>query len=223
MTIAVPHNKAEGDVDRLVQHAFFPGDGTGKVFVDVGAARPDYLSISAHFRSAGWRVLSIEPNPSFCDMHRKKGHEIYQYACGHRDEDDVDFCIVDSHGAMYENGQVTYESFSALAIKDAYASLKENLDVRKIKVNLRRLDTILNKHAPDVRHIDILSIDVEGWELEVISGLNVAAYRPSVMIVENLFDDIKYRTHLETLSYSLWQRIYPNDVYLRNGFSEVSR
>ena len=94
-------NRAEGDVDRIVHQRFFsPGVSAGRVFVDVGAARPDFLSIGAYYRSLGWRVIGIEANPEFCKLHRDRGHEIYQYACGQHDEDDVDFTVVDSHGGM---------------------------------------------------------------------------------------------------------------------------
>jgi FkbM family methyltransferase len=210
------HNKAEGDVDRVVQRRFFREDREGRVFVDIGAARPDYLSISALYRSMGWRVIAVEPNPAFCDLHRDRGYDVYQYACGDRDEDDVDFLVVDSHGHAYENGQVTYESFSSLAIKDSYATLAHDLDTTTIQVDLRRLDSILRLHAPDVDHIDILSVDVEGWELEVLDGLDVAAYRPSVMIIENLFDERSYRAHMNDLGYVLWKRLSLNDVYARN-------
>ena len=68
-------NQGEGGVDLLVKKRFFRDRSSG-VFVDVGAARPDFLSMSATFRQSGWRVLAIEPNPEFCDMHRAAGHEV---------------------------------------------------------------------------------------------------------------------------------------------------
>jgi FkbM family methyltransferase len=206
--------KAEGNVDQIIQQEFFRGKNTKKVFVDVGAARPDYLSVSALYRAAGWRIIAIEPNPEFCELHKAKGYEVLQFACGDHDEDDVDFCIVNSHGAEYADGNVSYESFSSLSIKDSYASLQENLDTKTIKVNLRRLDSILKNYAPDISRIDILSVDVEGWELEVINGLNISKYRPRVMVIENLFDDEKYRTYMENIDYTLWKCLPPNDVYV---------
>src|SRR5262249_52285926 len=196
---------------------FFPTQNTG-VFVDVGAASPNYLSISALYRSLGWTVIAVEPNPVFCEMHRNLGYEVVQCACGDHDEDGVDFCVVDSHDAQYENGQVSYESFSSLAIKDAYKSLNADLDFKKIKVNLRRLDTILARCASPIDQIDILSVDVEGWELEVIAGLDLEKYKPRVMVIENLFDDDKYRLHLGSKGYLLWKSLPPNDVYVRVGF-----
>lgn len=183
--------------------------------VDVGAARPDYLSVSARFRSLGWRVIAVEPNPQFCELYEQRGFEVHQYACGDRDEDDVDFLVVDSHGSQYKDGQVTNESFSSLAIKDSYAKLNPNLDTTKIKVKLRRLDTILKEHAPDVPEFDILSVDVEGWELEVLEGLSLDRYRPAVLVLENLFNEKKYRDRLKELNYLFWRRLPPNDVYVR--------
>lgn len=64
---------AENDIDKLVLAQFFANDGgvfrpggwlgRQRVIVDVGAAGPDYLSISAGFRSCGWKVVAVEPNP----------------------------------------------------------------------------------------------------------------------------------------------------------------
>lgn len=206
-------NRAEGDVDKIVLRRFF-GDRIG-VFVEVGAARPDFLSVSALYRERGWKVIAIEPNPTYCDMHRASGHEVLEYACGDRDHDDVDFSVVDSHGAEYEGGNVSFESFSSLAIKPSYASLKPNLDTTTIKVRLRRLDTILADHAPFVDAIDILCVDVEGWELEVLSGLNFQRYRPKVMIIENMFFEASYNVFMKERGYTLWRTILFNEVYVR--------
>ncbi len=211
-------NEAEGNIDLIIRRRFFPGDGSGKIFVEVGAARPDYLSLSALFRSLGWRIIAIEPNPEFCNLHREKGYEIFEYACGDHDQDNVDFFVVDSHGTQYINGEVSYESFSSLGIKNSYAALKSDLDMKKIQVNLRRLDTILKAHAPEITHIDILSVDTEGWELEVINGLDVPKYRPQVMIMENIFNEKKYRTYMQGIDYILWKRITPNDIYVAREF-----
>jgi FkbM family methyltransferase len=205
----------EKGVDECIRNAFFPDYSYKGVFVEVGAAGPEFLSMSMHFREHGWRVIGIEPNPEFCKLHHEKGYEILQYACGDHDEDNVEFFVVDSQGAAYNGGKVSYESFSSLGLKSSYAELKSGIDQQKIYVKLRRLDTILETHAPDVKHIDILSVDVEGWELEVIDGLNTERYRPRLMVIENLFSSNKYIRYMKERGYFLWKRAYPNDVYLR--------
>lgn len=208
---------AEGNVDELVRARFFPEDKSG-VLVEVGAANPAYLSISALYRSLGWTVLAVEPNPEFCELHRARGHEVLQYACGDHDEDGVDFSVVDSHGTEYKGGTVSYESFSSLAIKDSYEKLMDSdLTVRTIKVDLRRLDTLLREHAPAGEPIKILAVDVEGWELEVLNGLDFDKFPPRVLIIENLFAEAKYRDYMRAKGYALWRYIEPNDVYVRQS------
>jgi FkbM family methyltransferase len=217
MTKSPREQMAEGDVDVLVRDRFF-SDATSGVLVEVGAAHPDYLSVSASYRELGWNVVAVEPNPEFCELHRAQGHEILQYACGDHNEDGVDFSVVDSGGTPYRNGNVSYESFSSLAIKDSYAELVDpDLDIRKIKVDLRRLDTLLEEHASSVSHIDVLAIDVEGWECEVLNGLNFDKFKPRVLIVENMFGDNEYREYMRAKGYELWRNIEPNDIYVASS------
>lgn len=209
---------AEHDVDRIVREEFFPGQGKG-VLVEVGAARPDYLSISASFRELGWKVIAIEPNPEFCAAHRALGHEVLQYAASDSEEDEASFFVVDSNDANYMGGSVSFESFSSLGIRGKYSELhetvKETTDIKTIPVKVRRLDTILARHEPDLNEIDILAIDVEGWELNVLRGLTLKRYRPKVIILESLFEDPEYTSYMQARGYKRWRRLEPNDVYVR--------
>jgi FkbM family methyltransferase len=205
---------AEGNVDEAVRKRFFPRQRSG-VLVEVGAAHPAYLSLSALYRDLGWRVVAVEPNPEFCELHRTRGHEILQFACGDHDEDDVEFSVVDSHGAEYGGGNVSYESFSSLGIKGSYAGLiGPSLSISTIKVNLRRLDTLLAEYAPAVERIDLVAVDVEGWELEVLDGFDLARFKPRVLIIENLFAEQRYQTYMRNRGYELWRHIAPNDIYV---------
>jgi hypothetical protein len=92
--------------------------------------------------------------------------------------------------------------------------LKQDLDVKTIKVDVRRLDTILAEHALDVNRLHIVSVDVEGWELEVLDGLSFDRYQPTVLIVENLFRERSYRRSLRERGYTLWRHASHNDVYV---------
>ena len=205
---------AEGGLDRIVRDQFFPETSDG-VFIDVGAAGPHFLSMSALFRAHGWRVIAIEPNPAFCAAQRAAGHEVLEYACADRDADDVPFDVVDSHGSEYEGGEVSFESFSSLKVKDSYQAFATGqLDVRQITVRVRRLDSILAVHAPELQRVEILSVDVEGWELEVLLGFSLERYQPKVLIVENVFEDAAYGRALGERGYTLWRHVKPNDVYI---------
>ena len=213
---------AEGKVDLIAHDAFFRDQKTG-VLVEVGAARPDYLSISASYRSRGWRIIAVEPNPIFCAMHRELGYDVLQYACSDKDSDNVPFFVADSHGGPYEGGFISYESYSSLGIKGGYASeaSQHKVTVTTIPVQVRRLDTIFAQHAPDIDEIDLLAVDVEGWELSVMRGINLAKYRPKVVILENLFEDASYLSFMNDVGYVFWQHILFNDVYVRADMKSV--
>ena len=208
----------EGGIDRLLRIVFFPDKSYKGVFIEVGAADPTYLSISKHFRDSGWRVLSVEPNPYFAESHRAIGNNVLEYACGERDEDDIDFEMAKPK-ILGSKGKITYESFSAIRVKEEY---KKNdpqffteMDVEKIKVKMRRLDTLLRETS--IKFIDILSVDVEGWELEVLAGLNFDIYAPKLLVVENWLRDINYEKVISGYGYHFVCRNYPNDIYVRVG------
>lgn len=71
-------------------------------------------------------------------------------------------------------------------MKPVYRAMRTDLDVTKIKVDVRRLDTILADHAPDVHRVDIISVDVEGLGARGAGRAHFDSYRPTVVIVDNL-------------------------------------
>lgn len=204
----------EGDVDLVVEAAFFADPAYRGVMVEVGAAKPDFLSIGAHFRSLDWRVISIEPNPVFAKMHRELGHEIVQCAAGDEDLYNVPFSVVHTDGEYYGE-RVSDESFSSLGVRGKYAELMQGVpaSVDEIRVRVRRLDSIL--HEKGIVGVDIVCVDVEGWEIEVLDGLSFGTYSPKVLIVENLFYEQSYVDHMTRKGYPLWKRLDPNDVFVR--------
>ena len=220
-------NITEGDVDRLVRESFFP-DGYRGVMVEIGAASPDFLSLGNSFRRAGWRVLSVEPNPVFAEQHRKRGHEIHEYACGEEDRDDVSFTLVEARNLdhKYEGGEITCESFSSLGIRDdfdkLFSGLKDRFTTREIRVQARRLDAILDAIA-DLPPVDVVAIDTEGWELECLRGFSLGRFTPKVLIIEDLFGKAALDAYLASQGYARWQRLAPNNVYVRQGTIAVMK
>jgi Methyltransferase FkbM domain len=73
----------------------------------------------------------------------------------------------------------------------------------------------LREHAGDLREVDVVCVDVEGWELEVLSGFLFDVHRPKLLIVENLFLDPSYVGYFAQRGYALWKRLEPNDIFVR--------
>ena len=83
------------------------------------------------------------------------------------------------------------------------------------------LDEILEKaHAP--RHIDFMSIDVEGAEYEALRGLSLDKYQVEAFVIEHNNQEPKrqmMRQLLEASGYSLVRSWYRDDWYaLHNRF-----
>jgi FkbM family methyltransferase len=53
-----------------------------------------------------------------------------------------------------------------------------------IEVKSLTLEKILDSHLPKDKTVDFLSLDVEGYEMEVLKGLNFDKYSPKYMLVE---------------------------------------
>jgi FkbM family methyltransferase len=209
---------AESNIDRDIYETFFRAQSKPGTLVEVGAARPDYLSISASFRQMGWKIVAVEPNPAFCALHRALGYDVLQYACSDTESDSAEFFVVNSFGVPYYDGNVSFESFSSLGINGQYQELYNSVQAVRtqetINVKVRRLDTILQEHEPDIQAIDIVAVDVEGWELNVMRGFSLEKYRPRVVILENLFLKDEYVDYMRERGYILWKRLEPNDIYI---------
>ena len=59
--------------------------------------------------------------------------------------------------------------------------------VKKIKkVKTQTLDSIIDNSKFKNEQIDLVSIDVEGHEMDVIKGFNLKKYKPNVVVIEYL-------------------------------------
>lgn len=208
---------AEYDTDKIIRETYFPDYSYSGIVIEVGGGTPEFLSMSRHFKLNNWRAIIVEPNPLFVNLHKDIGNEVYQYACSNADKDDVDFTVVSINENKKENSSVvTDHSFSALEIKQSYVDIHKDFlnSLRKytIKVNVRKMDTILD--IINVDKIDILSVDVEGWELEVMEGLS--KLKPKVVVLENVLHDESYNIFMENYGYKLDKKLEHNYIYLLN-------
>lgn len=201
--------------DKIIRKEYFPEYDYKGIIVEVGAATPSFLSFTKHFRDNGWRAVHIEPNPYFVNKHQLEGTEIYEYACSNEDKDNVNFTVVTVQESDKETA-ITNHSFSSLSVKEEYINLHgdyfQRLQKKTIKVKVRKLDTILDELK--INHVDILTVDTEGWELEVMEGLTVV--RPTIVVLENITYSEKYNDFMEKKNYSFLQKNEFNYIYKNN-------
>lgn len=202
---------AEFETDRIIYETYFQGK-TG-CMVEVGCADPYLYSMSMLFRNGGWRCIGVEPNPKFVQKHMDLGHEIYPYAATESHIGPLDFDLVST-----PMGPFTYESFSSLRVKPEYSQKYGVVCIEDvIQVDCKPLNLILEEAG--VETIDFLSIDTEGWELEVVKGFDPDRYKPKVILLENYFHSDDYTAYMKSVGYVLDRTVEYNYIYVRDIFA----
>jgi FkbM family methyltransferase len=135
---------------------------------DVGANNGRSGSNTLLLEEKGWIVLCIEPNPLLETDGRGCRKLWRQVACGAVDEDEREFLSVGGH---------PYASYSGLELRYGGTSTTE------ISVKVRTLDRLLEEAG--FPRLDLLTIDVEGYEDEVLKGFTVERWKPQFIVVED--------------------------------------
>lgn len=195
---------AEFKTDRIVLDTYFP-DKTDGIMVEVGAAGPDVLSMSRLFREHGWRTICVEPNPYFAQKQRDYGVEVYQVALSDKENLAADFSIVELYPEYWP---LTFESRSALELRQDHVGGI----VTTIKVRVTTLTALLTEL--NVSSVDYVSIDTEGWELEVMRGFDVERFKPQVIVLENFQRDPNYEQYMKERRYLKQMDLGHNQVYV---------
>lgn len=167
-------------------------------YIDVGANDPVIDSVTKLFYESGWNGINIEPLEShFYDLcvHRPRDinlqvaagsepGEIPIWDCGVRGWATADPSVVEKHSSM------------------GYAGTASTVQV----VTLQQ---IINEHCYGDVHF--LKVDVEGFEAEVIQGIDLSVVRPWVIVIESVKPnsrDDSYTQWEPTLTEANYEHVY---------------
>jgi FkbM family methyltransferase len=89
-----------------------------------------------------------------------------------------------------------------------------------IDVACERLDVLLREHG--FAAVDLLSVDVEGAELEVLDSFDLRRLRPTVVCIENNYRDRAIWRAMARAGYRPYARIRQDEIYLARGFRPVA-
>jgi FkbM family methyltransferase len=157
------------------------GKRTVGFVVEIGAFDGIHLSNSYALENLGWKSLCIEANPKLFAPLKSNRPRSSCISCAVVDSED----LTEVEFMIEEIGVLSGVSIDIADVKNRYK--RRGLEFKrpdKIKVRALTLNNILYSEGIVPSQIDLISIDVEGYELNVLRGLNIDYYNPGLFIVE---------------------------------------
>lgn len=156
----------------IVDNLLLPDKG---FFVEIGCGADGLLnSNTKYFENIGWDGFVIEADPSAIPLIKENREcDVYNYAISSAHNTDIDFFLLPDKqlsGILRTNGQ-------------------------KIKVLSKSIDGLVSELKLN-NNIDLMSIDVEGTEIDVLNGMNHT--RPRILIVE--YNTVFIRNDIDSIS-----------------------
>lgn len=161
-------------------------DFKGGYFIEAGANNGLRQSNTLYFEKyLGWRGLLIEPIPDLAEQCRRN-----------RPRCRVENCALVPPGFTDTHITMRYCNLMSL-VKGAMKSEEEdlahvrkgceiqNVEAYELRVPARTLTAVLEDAPPS--RIDLFSLDVEGFELSALQGLDFEKFRPAWLLVEARF------------------------------------
>lgn len=185
------------------------GDG---FFVDVGAAHPLFENDTRALYDRGWRGINIEPTPTF----------FRELAQQRPDDLNLNVAISDEPGTLQFHEIVGTGLSTADAGYAAHAA-ERGFEVVDYAVSARTLRDIL--HEAGAPGIDVLKVDVEGFELQVMRSNDWDRFRPRLILAEGTIPESPIRRDDGVAQYLAGQgyrHVYfdgLNDYYVEREFS----
>jgi FkbM family methyltransferase len=130
-----------------------------------------------------WRGILVEGVPELARAcRRNRRSQVFEVALV--GDDTIDHVTMNTANLMsvVQGAFETAEADAAHVAKGAQVQRLAPNEVREIRVRARTLTSVLDEVAPP--RFDLLSLDVEGFELEVLRGLDLARWKPRYILVE---------------------------------------
>ncbi len=182
--------------DYFLFQMIFHGKKSG-FFLDIGGNDPINMNNTYMFELGGWNGLAFEPQNRLVSRWKdQRNVECINIALGDKDKD------------IYFREEGTLSR----VVKS------KNVATRKVKQ--RALKNVLAERG--IKKIDFISMDVEGYELSVLKGIDFRSVEIDVILLEVEDAKIrrakKVRDYLKSQNYIMLTRLNQDDIWARKEF-----
>jgi len=145
------------------------------IYIDVGCHQPLLNNNTYRLYKRGWTGINIDLDFNTIDMFKffRKNDISIQTAISDKEEERDLFFF---HNRSPVNTLSKENGFNAREIK---------------KIQARTLNNIIENSKFKDKKIDYISIDVEGFELNVLKGFDLKKYKPDLIIIEFIDINVK--------------------------------
>lgn len=163
--------------DCLLWSVFNNFKGTG-IFLDVGALDGKRFSNTYSFEMAGWSGVCIEAHPFYIPfIEKNRPNSIVVHAAASLENRDEVTFYTNLVGSLSTLDKSMEQYFAGRYTKHFKGFVP-------VEVPMRTVDSILEEY--DISRVHVVSIDVEGTELDVLKGFDLHKYKPRVLVIEAL-------------------------------------
>lgn len=213
-----PNSYSQCGEDRIIRFLFERLNKKVSLYVDIGAFHPIHSNNTYLFYLNEARGVCVEPNETMSEK---------------IEETRIEDVILNVGVAPENSGCLKYYSFTdpQLNTFDEKEALKRGQQNREKLIQVKEvavltISDILGKYFTE--QIDLLSIDIEGLDVEVLKSLKPHPFRPACICVESLsFESNSSRTKVDGLTetmtdlgYEVYADTYVNTIYLRKELFE---
>lgn len=203
--------KGQYKQDEYVYNNFFAGQKNG-TFLDVGAH--DGISLNNTFffeKMLGWKGICFEPNPDVFSILKLNRTAICLPIALSNVEGIAEFTKITGYSQTLSGLTKEYHPNYTDRIKEEAEEFKCNAEIINIKT--RTLNSVLEEY--NFTNIDFMSLDTEGSELKVLTGLDFNKFAVRVIAMENNYDSQDHRLFMKERGYYLKERIAIDDIYVK--------
>ena len=151
-------------------------DKADGVYVEIGCLDGIEYSNTYYFEKKGWKGICLEAHNDFIPLLKmnRPGASIVHCAVGEEDKDNVTFYAnkIGSLSTLDKNEEERWKK----DYKEYFTGFEEQT------VQMRTLTTVFDELK--VSKIDFVSLDIEGYEVQALKGLDFSKYRPGIFVIE---------------------------------------
>jgi FkbM family methyltransferase len=198
--------------DKFIDQVLFEGERSG-VFLDVGAY--DGVTINNTYfleQSRDWTGLCVEPLPKEFEKLQRARKAVCVNGCAGLEDGFVDFLQLDDGNEMLSGRVQTFELAHLERIKDATHKAPAAHDV--VRVRAFALPGLLRAHG--ISHVDLLSLDTEGGELDLLKSLDLERLGVRAITIENQYRHPDIERYLVQAGYQLAAFMGCDEIYRRS-------